>query len=314
MDEPEVLRHRQAEEDASTLGNVRDAQPRAGARRDATPDPRPSKRRPAMRLDDPGDHAQRRRLAGAVGAEQRRRPRPRRPSGRHRGPRPPGRSRRSGPPARERVRAQTASTASRPAAALPRYASITCSVTPDLVRRARTRSPSRTRGRRRNREIQSTSPMSWSTSSIDVPASTTSRSRRPEFQALGRCPDPPPARPDRSAAARQPAPRATPTSLRCPCDKLGRHRVGERCEPEKPSAASAAVVRPNRHRQHLLHRRAKRRPVGRHDQVLAHGEIVEQLDRLPRPRQPATERARAERSDVIARRPAPPARDSARSR
>ena len=69
--ETEVLGDGQPEEDAATLGHVRDPAPRPPGRGD-TPEIFAVEDDPALhRADDPGDHSQRRRLAGPVRAQQR---------------------------------------------------------------------------------------------------------------------------------------------------------------------------------------------------------------------------------------------------
>ena len=68
---PEVLGHRQPEEDAAVVRHVRDAQPRPRGRRHPGQVGAVQPDRAASRLEQPGDGPQRRGLARAVGAEQR---------------------------------------------------------------------------------------------------------------------------------------------------------------------------------------------------------------------------------------------------
>ena len=71
MAETEVLGNREAEEDPSALGDVRDAESRARARRGRREIVAVERNAAGDGLDDPRHHAQGRRLPCAVGAQQR---------------------------------------------------------------------------------------------------------------------------------------------------------------------------------------------------------------------------------------------------
>ena len=146
------------------------------------------------------------------------------------------------------------------------------------------RSACRSRARRPGRRRSSTSPMSWSMSSIGVPASAIARSRRPS-SCSRRCRARPPAR--RGRHARPHGERARHADeLALTLRELGRHRVGE------PRPGRAARARPRRRRRsrraadELAHDR-QATAARRRREVLAHGEVVEQLARLPRAGEPA---------------------------
>ena len=127
--------------------------------------------------------------------------------------------------------------------------------------------------------------MSWSTSSIDCPASTRPRRRLPSSRALARVE----ARGGLVEAdeARRGDERAGDADeLALALRQLVRHRVEEGREAEQLEHLGVRVAsvagRPHRLLEEPPHRRSVRGDV----QVLAHGEVVEQLDRLPRARQP----------------------------
>ena len=71
VSEPEVLGDGQAVEEPAALGDVHDPEPRPLCGRDAREVSPGECDAPAHRTDQPRDHSQRRRLAGAVGTEQR---------------------------------------------------------------------------------------------------------------------------------------------------------------------------------------------------------------------------------------------------
>ena len=71
MPEPEVLADREPEEDAATLGDVGEATSREPVRLGPGGIHPEHLSGPVERPDDPGEHAQRRRLTGAVRPEQR---------------------------------------------------------------------------------------------------------------------------------------------------------------------------------------------------------------------------------------------------
>ena len=68
--------------------------------------------------------------------------------------------------------------------------------------------------------------------------------------------------------------------------QLARRGVGESAEAEHLERLVDRIGVGDRAGEHLLDRRPRRRVHGRHREVLAHGEVVEQLDRLPRARHP----------------------------
>ncbi len=63
--------------------------------------------------------------------------------------------------------------------------------------------------------------------------------------------------------------------------QLARRGVGETAEVEHIERLVDRIGVGDRPGEHLLDRRPRRRVDGRHGEVLAHGEVVEQLDRLP---------------------------------
>ena len=70
--------------------------------------------------------------------------------------------------------------------------------------------------------------------------------------------------------------------------QLARRGVGETAEVEHIERLVDRIGVGDRPGEHLLDRRPRRRVDGRHGEVLAHGEVVEQLDRLPRACHPPT--------------------------
>ena len=78
-----------------------------------------------------------------------------------------------------------------------------------------------------------------------------------------------------------------PDQLALPLGEVFRHRVRRRLEAEELQGRVRRLRAPDRPREHLDRRRPRRRAVGGDRQVLAHAQVVEQLERLPRPRQAA---------------------------
>ena len=159
-------------------------------------------------------------------------------------------------------------------------------------RACRSRSPCRTRARRCWSQTPSTRPMSWSTSSIAVPPSTTSRSWRPSCSLSAE---------SRPAAglveahdARRAGQRARDADqLALALRELGRQLSASR---SRPSSVERVVDRGAVRRrlpEDLADGRPARRARGRDGEVLAHGEVVEELGRLPRARRGRCAPARA---------------------
>ena len=287
-----MLGDRQPEEEPAALRDVGDPEPCPRARRGAREVDAVEDDPAGHRLDEARDRAQRRRLAGAVRAEQRddlaRADRQVDVADHRR----PGRSRPSGP--------RAASTAS--AMARPRSDAPGCEPRRPRCRRGRPRSPAGSRrtasGAPRaitwpnsstttSSQIPSTRPMSWSTSSIAWPASTRLAQLRRRAPRSRACRARRPARRGRRAAASR---RARGRRRRA-CAGPATARSGARRRPPRARAARAPRRSPrsrcDRRRDGLLERPPQRRAVRGDEQVLAHGEVVEELDRLPRARQAA---------------------------
>ena len=291
--EPEVLGDREAEEQAAVLGDVRDAELRPRARLHARQVlPLESGSPPLHRTHEPGDGAERRRLAGAVRSEERddlaRRDRrgrgrgrpPRRRSRRSdRRSRAPARSRRP-PSHRARVSARPASRPPRrhPTAEVGRHHA---RVAAHVVRRPRrdhlaelehddTVADAHAPGPCRGRSGASSSRRRRSRAAADrAPRSRSCRAR-------------PRARRGRGAAARSRSPAPTPTSFRCPWVSSSgiASAIGLEAEhargPRRAAALSSAAPSDQLGRQ-----RQERRALGRDGEVLSHGEVVEELGALP---------------------------------
>ena len=239
--------------------------------------------RPRSGRTSPETALQRRRLAGAVGAEQRHdlagadvqvdvADRPARRRSRRSGPRCSAPRRSSGLDVERVGRAAGAGAAEVGLDHAPGRGA--------RPRACRWRSPCRTRARRSGRRSPSTRPMSWSTSSIAVPPSTTARRLAAQLLALGGVQAGRRARRGRRRAASPASARATPTSLRSPCESSD----GQLVEPRRPARRAPSASRDRgavarRLPEDLADGRPQRRPLRRDGEVLAHGEVVEQLDR-----------------------------------
>ena len=127
--------------------------------------------------------------------------------------------------------------------------------------------------------------MSWSIRKIVMPAFTTSRSRSPRarLSALSR-----PAAGSSMHTSRGPAAsaRATPTSLRWPCESWSGIFTARSPSPSTSSAWSAPLI-PRRRGTHDVGQDVPPGGLRRRDlQVVGDGEVVEELEGLPRPGQP----------------------------
>ena len=150
--------------------------------------------------------------------------------------------------------------------------------------------------------------MSWSTSRTVIPRAGSARSRSAELEALvgvearGRLVEQDEPRARASA-------RATPTSLRCPVESSRGRRppdLVELADLARPGDVSLVRRRRSantrRRQEHVSHGRCEADPLGRDVQVLVDGQIVEQLDRLERPRDPPPrEVVRTHARHVVAR-------------
>ena len=131
-----------------------------------------------------------------------------------------------------------------------------------------------------------TRPMSWSIRSVVVPASAIRRSRWPS-SSLSFVSRPAAGSSRQRSRGSIAIARATPTSLRCPWVRSA--GIASAIEPRssRSSARSAAALSPRAPSDQLGGEREERRALGGHGEVLAHGEVVEQLGALPGAREPA---------------------------
>ena len=124
--------------------------------------------------------------------------------------------------------------------------------------------------------------MSWSTSSMGIPRSTTSRSRCPErdrfvrVESGCRLVEQQQLRPCRQGSG-------DGHHLALALGELGRQGVGELAEREPLECFVDRLDVADLAGEELLDRLQRRRVTCRDREVLAHGEVVEQLGRLPRP-------------------------------
>ena len=130
--------------------------------------------------------------------------------------------------------------------------------------------------------------MSWSMRKIVVPSVEEARAGEPPATGSPRCRGPAAGSSSSSSFGAAASARATPTSLRWPWDRsLGRRRR------RRPGRARRAPCRPllplapaDGWPEEVEQERVPRRLLGGDEQVVAHAEVLEQLERLERARHP----------------------------